>query len=94
MNHEYASTQADSSIPFVPKDDVQLRQLLEKFGLIERFTPYVAGGRGPVRGEEARSWLEDRRSEAIAELTLIISTFTMVAAMVAMIAGIVAVVRR
>jgi len=30
----------------VPNDDIKLRQLLNKFGLIERLTPYVAGGRG------------------------------------------------
>ena len=38
----------------VPNDDVKLREFLERFGLIERFTPYVAGGRGAVRGDEAR----------------------------------------
>ena len=30
----------------VPNDDSKLRELLERFGLIERFTPYVSGGRG------------------------------------------------
>jgi hypothetical protein len=30
----------------VPNDDIELRELLERFGLIERFTPYVSGGRG------------------------------------------------
>ena len=30
----------------VPKDDIKLRELLEGFCLIKRFTPYVAGGRG------------------------------------------------
>ena len=53
----------------VPNDDIKLRELLERFGLIERFTPYVAGGaavsRGPLRGDEAREWLERRRNEAI-----------------------------
>jgi hypothetical protein len=39
----------------VPNDDIKLRELLERFGLIERFTPYVSGGRGAVRAEEARS---------------------------------------
>ena len=34
----------------VPSDDIKLRELLERFGLIERFTPYVAGGRGALRG--------------------------------------------
>ena len=33
----------------VPNDDIKLRELLERFGLIERFTPYVAGGRGAQR---------------------------------------------
>ena len=68
----------------VPNDDMTLRQLLDKFGLIERFTPYVAGGgRGLLRGEEAREWLERRRNEAIAELTLAIAAIAMVAAIVA-----------
>ena len=35
----------------VPHDDIKLRELLNKVGLIERFTPYVAGGRGPIRRE-------------------------------------------
>jgi len=30
----------------VPNDD-KLRELLNQVGLIERFTPYVVGGRGP-----------------------------------------------
>ena len=30
----------------VSSDDIKLRELLEGFGLIERFTPYVIGGRG------------------------------------------------
>lgn len=28
----------------IPDDDIKLRELLERFGLVERFTPYVAGG--------------------------------------------------
>lgn len=67
----------------VPNDDIKLRELLEKFGLIERFTPYVSGGRGSIRGDEAREWLTDRRNEAIAEVTLIVSAVAMVAAIVA-----------
>jgi hypothetical protein len=67
----------------VPNDDIKLRELLERFGLIERFTPYVSGGRGAVRGEEAREWLEKRRNEAIAEATLLVSTLAMIAAIVA-----------
>jgi hypothetical protein len=38
----------------IPESDQLLRDLLSKFGLLERFTPYIAGGRGAVRGEEAR----------------------------------------
>ena len=53
----------------VPNDDIKLRELLERFSLIERFTPYVSGGRGAVRGDEAREWLTDRRNEAVAEVT-------------------------
>jgi hypothetical protein len=68
---------------FVPNDDIKLRDLLEKFRLIERFTPYVAGGRGPLRSDEAREWLERQRNEAIAEVTLAVSAVAMVAAIVA-----------
>jgi hypothetical protein len=53
----------------LPNDDIKLRELLERFGLIERFTPYVSGGRGSIRSDEAREWLEKRRNEAIAEVT-------------------------
>jgi hypothetical protein len=71
----------------VPHDDIKLRELLNKVGLIERFTPYVAGGapgsRGPLRSDEAREWLERRRNEAIAELTLAVATIAMLAAIVA-----------
>ena len=67
----------------VPNDDIKLRELLERFGLIERFTPYVAGGRGALRADEAREWLERRRNEAIAEVTLAVATIAMLAAIVA-----------
>jgi hypothetical protein len=70
----------------VPTDDIKLRELLNKVGLIERFTPYLSGApgsRGPVRSEEAREWLEKRRNEAIAELTLAVATIAMLAAIVA-----------
>jgi hypothetical protein len=67
----------------VPNDDLKLRELLERFGLIERFTPYVAGGRGAVRADEARIWLTERRNEAIAEVTLAVAAVAMVAAIVA-----------
>ena len=67
----------------VPNDDIKLRELLESFGLIERFTPYVTGGRGALRGDEAREWLERRRNEAIAEATLLVSTLAMIAAIFA-----------
>ena len=67
----------------VPNDDIKLRELLERLGLIERFTPYVSGGRGAVRGDEAREWLTDRRNEAVAEVTLVVSAVAMVAAIVA-----------
>jgi hypothetical protein len=70
----------------VPNDDIKLRELLKKARFIERFTPYLGGapgGRGPVRSEEAREWLEKRRNEAIAELTLAVATIAMLAAIVA-----------
>jgi hypothetical protein len=66
-----------------PHDDIELRDLLKKANLIERFTPYLGGApgnRGPVRSEEARDWLERRRNEAIAELTLAVATIGMLAA--------------
>jgi len=44
----------------VPDGDKEPQDLLSKFALIERFTPYTAGGRGSIRGEEARKRLEDR----------------------------------
>ena len=69
-----------------PTNDIELRELLKKAGLIERFTPYLGGApgnRGPVRSEEARDWLERRRNEAIAELTLAVATIAMLAAIVA-----------
>jgi hypothetical protein len=68
----------------IPNNDIELRKLLNKAGLIERFTPYVAGGRrGLLRSDEAREWLERRRNEAIAELTLAVATIAMLAAIVA-----------
>jgi len=67
----------------VSNDDIKLRELLERFGFIERFSPYVAGGRGPFRSDEAREWLERRRNEAIAELTLAVAIIAMLAAIVA-----------
>ena len=70
----------------VPNDDIKLRELLERFGLIELFTPYVAGGRGALWGDEAREWLERPRSEAIAELILAVAT-PMLAAIVAAVRG-------
>ena len=75
----------------IPNDDIKLRELLNKVGLIERFTPYVAGGpaggRGPLRSDEAREWLERRRNEAIAEVTLAVATIAMLAAIVAAVRG-------
>jgi hypothetical protein len=74
----------------VPHDDIKLRELLNKIGLIERFTPYLGGApgsRGPVRSEEAREWLGRRRNEAIAELTLAVATIAMLAAIVAAVRG-------
>ena len=70
----------------IPTNDIELRELLKKAGLIERFTPYLGGApgsRGPVRSEEAREWLERRRNEGIAELTLAVATISMLAALVA-----------
>lgn len=67
----------------IPQDDLELRDLLTKFGLLEQFTPYIVGGRGALRGQEAREWLRALRTEAIAELTLLVSALAMVAAIVA-----------
>jgi len=44
----------------VPDGDKEPQDLLSKFALIERFTPHTAGGRGSIRGEEARKRMEDR----------------------------------
>jgi hypothetical protein len=41
----------------VPNDDIELRELLERFGLLERFTPY-----SPEVGGRQR-----RRSKRVAE---------------------------
>ena len=68
----------------VPNDDIKLRELLERFSLIERFTPYVSGDRGAVRGDEAREWLTDRRNEAVAKLTLVVSAVAMAAIVAAL----------
>ena len=38
----------------IPQGDPEVRDLLSKHCLLERFTPYIAGGRGAVRGDEAR----------------------------------------
>jgi hypothetical protein len=44
----------------VPNDDIELRELLERFGLIERFTPYVSGGRGPSEAtKQGSGWKGD-----------------------------------
>jgi hypothetical protein len=61
--------------------------MLERFGLIERFTPYVSGGRGSIRSDEAREWLEMRRNEAIGELTFVFATIAVLAAIVAAARG-------
>jgi hypothetical protein len=86
-NDEDAPAQAILLFRSVPNDDIKLRELLERFGLIERFTPYVAGGRGALRGDEAKKWLEKRRNEAIAELTLAVATVAMLAAIIAAVRG-------
>jgi hypothetical protein len=80
---ENAPAQAIAPVPLRSQRDIKLRELLERCGLIERLTPYVAGGRGALRGDEARKWLEKRRNEAIAELTLAVATIAMLAAIVA-----------
>jgi len=38
----------------VPDYDIKLRELLEKFRLIERFRPYVSGGRGSIRRRRSK----------------------------------------
>ena len=71
----------------IPNNDLNLRELLERFGLIERFTTHVdvAGERGTIRRDEAREWLDKQRSEAIAELTVV--TLATVAMLVAIVGG-------
>ena len=48
--------------------------------------PTSPGGRGAVRGDEARS-VTERRNEAIAEVTLVVAAVAMVAAIVAAVRG-------
>jgi hypothetical protein len=67
---------------FVPKDDINFGSCWRD-STSSAASPYVSGGRGAVRAEEARTWLEDRRNEAIAEITLLVSTLAMIAAIVA-----------
>ena len=57
-NDENAPAQADSPVPLRSQHDIKLREFLERFGLVEQFTPYVSWGPGSIRGEEAREWLE------------------------------------
>jgi hypothetical protein len=67
----------------VPSDDIKLRELLEGFGLLERFTPYVSGGRGPSEAtKQGIGWRGDE-TRRLAEVTLIVSSVAMVAAIVA-----------
>jgi hypothetical protein len=80
---ENAPAQADSAVPLRSQRRHKASGVLERFGLLERFTPYVSGGRGSVRGDEAKAWLTDRRNEAIAEVTLVVSAIAMAAAIVA-----------
>jgi hypothetical protein len=81
---EHASVQTDSLGPLHSQQRHRTSGADEKGRLIERFTPYVAGGgRGLLRGDEAREWLERRRNEAIAELTLAVATIAMLATIVA-----------
>ena len=51
----------------VPNDDIKLRELLEGLGLIERFTPYVAGGgRGRSEATKQRSgWKGDETRPSV-----------------------------
>jgi hypothetical protein len=69
-----------------PTNDIELRELLKKAGVIERFTPYLGGapgGRGPVRAKKQGSGWRSAENEAIAELTLAVATIAMLAAIVA-----------
>jgi hypothetical protein len=44
----------------VPNDDIKLRELLERFGLIERFTPYPSGGGAPSEAtKQGSGWRGD-----------------------------------
>ena len=71
--------QAASPFRSVHNDDIKLRELLEKLRVIKRFTPYVSGGRGSIRGDEASEILTGRRNQT----TLIVSALAMVAAIIA-----------
>jgi hypothetical protein len=45
----------------IPDDDIKLRGLLERFGLVERFTPYVAGGERSEVRKPGSGWKGARR---------------------------------
>jgi hypothetical protein len=67
----------------VPNDDIKLRELLEEVRPHRAIYAVRLWRRGSIRGDEAREWLERRRNEAIAELTLTIATIVMLAVIVA-----------
>jgi hypothetical protein len=64
-----------------PDDTSRLRELLEQFDLASRFQPACLVG--VPWADAASKWLEERRNEAISELTLIAAVIAMLAAIVA-----------
>jgi hypothetical protein len=64
-------------------DYIKLQELLERFSLIEQFTPYVSGGRAQSEARKQGSGWRDRRNEAISEVTLAVATIAMLAAFAA-----------
>ena len=52
----------------------KLQELLERFSLIEQFTPYVSGGRAQSEARKQGNGWRDRRNEAISEVTLAVAT--------------------
>jgi hypothetical protein len=62
------------------EDTSRLRELLDQFGLASRFQP--ARLVGVPWADAASKWLEERRNEAISELTLAAAIIAMLAAIV------------
>ena len=66
----------------VPSRRHQASRAAGRFGLIERFTPYVSGGRAPSEAPRQGSGWKGDETRPIAELTLAVATIAMLTAIV------------